>query len=86
MAGLGFKEFFCFQRLEAIGLTLFLPIALGSHILGILNNQSIMSLMLFSAILLLILSLRKFGMDPASDIGDKSVFEHLNRQEKAISL
>ena len=86
MTGLGFKEFFCFQRPEAIGLTLFLPIALGSHFLGILNNESIMVLMLLSAILLLILSLRKFGMDPASDIGDKSVFEHLKRQEKAISL
>ena len=86
MTGLGFKEFFCFQRPEAIGLTLFIPIALGSHFLGILNNQSVMVLMLLSAILLLILSLRKFGMDPASDIGDKSVFEHIKRQEKAISL
>ena len=32
-----------------------------------------------SAILLLILGARKFGMDPAADIGDKSVFEFLKR-------
>ncbi len=86
MTGLGFKEFFCFQRPEAIGLTLFLPIALGSHLLGILNNELVMGLMLFSAILLLILSLRKFGMDPASDIGDKSVFEYLKREGKTSGL
>ncbi len=80
MTGLGFKEFFCFQRIEAIGLTLILPIAIGSHILGILNNKFSMILLLFSAILLLVLSLRKFGMDPASDIGDKSVFEYLKQK------
>ncbi len=84
MTGLGFKEFFCFQKPEAIGLTLFLPISIGSHILGILNKESIMILMLFSAILLLILSVRKFGMDPASDIGDKSVFEYLKQKQKSI--
>ena len=28
LAGLGFKEFFCFQRPEAIGLTLLLPLLL----------------------------------------------------------
>ena len=82
MAGLGFKEFFCFQKPEAIGLTLFLPIAIGSNLLGIMNKETIMILMLFSAILLLILSLRKFGIDPASDIGDKSVFEYLKQKEK----
>ncbi|KGG16713.1 MULTISPECIES: DUF2301 domain-containing membrane protein [unclassified Prochlorococcus] len=77
MTGLGFKEFFCFQRPEAIGLTCLLPISLGSHFLGIISNQIAMILICLSAGLLLILALRKFGMDAASDIGDKSVFEYL---------
>ncbi len=77
MTGLGFKEFFCFQRPEAIGLTLLLPISLGSHLLGILSQEIEMILLCLSALLLLILAIRKFGMDAASDIGDKSVFEYL---------
>ena len=35
-------------------------------------------------ILLLILALRKFGMDASSDIGDKSVFEYLKQQGRTI--
>ncbi len=78
LTGLGFKEFFCFRRPEAIGVTIFIPICLGSHLLGILNKEIVMILFYFSAILLLVLAIRKFGMDAASDIGDKSVFEYLN--------
>ncbi len=86
MTGLGFKEFFCFQRIEAIGVTLLLPISLGGHFLGILNNETVMILILLSSLLFLILALRKFGMDPASDIGDKSVFEYLKRQQSVESV
>ena len=80
LAGLGFKEFFCFQRLEAIGLTLTLPVALIGHLLSIFQPVFVMGLLYLSAILLLIMAIRKFGMDPASDIGDKSVFEYLENQ------
>tara|TARA_B100001250_G_C19789616_1_gene785811 strand:- start:1307 stop:1948 length:642 start_codon:yes stop_codon:yes gene_type:complete len=80
LAGLGFKEFFCFQRIEAIGLTLILPIALISHLLSILSPAFVMGLLYFSAVLLLIMAIRKFGMEAASDIGDKSVFEYLKNQ------
>ena len=82
MTGLGFKEFFCFQRPEAIGLTLLLPISLVSHLSGILNNEITMILLYISATLLLILAIRKFGMDAASDIGDKSVFQYLKSKEE----
>ncbi len=85
MTGLGFKEFFCFQRPEAIGLTLLLPISLGSHLLGIFNQKIEMIFLFLSALLLLILSLRKFGMDTASDIGDKSIFEYLKNKEQKIN-
>ena len=81
LTGLGFKEFFCFRQKEAIGLTLLLPISLLGHYLGILSPSFVMILLSISSILLLILGIRKFGMDPASDIGDKSVFEYLNNLE-----
>ncbi len=81
MTGLGFKEFFCFQRPEAIGLTFLLPISLLGHFLRIINPEIVMILLFTSAILLLILALRKFGMEASLDIGDKSVFEYLERPE-----
>ncbi len=77
LTGLGFKEFFCFRRPEAIGVTIFIPISLACHFLGILNQEFIMLLICCSAILLLILALRKFGMAASLDIGDKSIFEYL---------
>ncbi|AAP99295.1 MULTISPECIES: DUF2301 domain-containing membrane protein [Prochlorococcus] len=86
LTGLGFKEFFCFRRPEAIGLTFLLPISLGGHLLGILNNETVMLLQCISAILLVILALRKFGMDAAADIGDKSVFDHLNNQRSTQTV
>ena len=86
LTGLGFKEFFCFRRPEAIGVTIFLPISLISHFLGILNQPVIMLLLFFSSILLLVLALRKFGMDAASDIGDKSVFEYLKNQQNLTNV
>ncbi len=86
LTGLGFKEFFCFRRVEAIGLTLLIPIALLSHLTGILEGATVLFLLAFSAFLLLILALRKFGMDAADDIGDKSVFDYLNNQRTANAL
>ncbi len=77
LTGLGFKEFFCFQRTEAIGLTLLIPIALIGHITEILNSTSVISLLAISSILLVILAVRKFGMDASYDVGDKSVFDYL---------
>ena len=82
MAGLGFKEFFCFQRPEAIGVTLLLPISLCSHLLGAMPEEIEMILLYLSAVLFLILAVRKFGMDAASDIGDKSVFQYLKSKDE----
>ena len=45
-----------------------------------------MTLISISSILLLTLGVRKFGMDPASDIREKSVFEHIKRQESLAHL
>ncbi len=86
MTGLGFKEFFCFRRPEAVGLTLLVPISLLGHLSGIISTTSVMILLISAAFLLLILAIRKFGMDAASDIGDKSVFTYLENKEIAGTL
>ena len=86
LTGLGFKEFFCFQRPEAIGLTVLTPIALLGHISGILNGAIVITLLSLSAILLFILALRKFGMEAAADVGDKSVFDYLDSQQTLKAL
>ncbi len=86
LTGLGFKEFFCFRRIEAIGLTILVPISLLGYLVGLTSNTLTLSFLLCSACLLLILSLRKFGVNPASDIGDKSVFEYLEKERSEIVL
>ncbi|MFM1813221.1 MAG: hypothetical protein RLZZ336_2159 [Cyanobacteriota bacterium] len=77
LAGIGFKEFFCFQRPEAIGVTLLLPLALLGYLLGLLNASTTTILLALESALLLVLCLRKFPMPAAADVGDKSVFAHL---------
>ncbi len=86
LTGLGFKEFFCFQRIEAIGLTLLVPITILGHLSGIFSGTIVMSLLSCSALLLLIMAIRKFGMDASADIGDKSVFDFLEGKEKVTAL
>ncbi len=80
LAGIGFKEFFCFQRPEAIGVTLLLPITLLGRLAGLLDDSTAFSLLAIQAALLLVLTLRKFPMPAAADVGDKSVFAYLERQ------
>ena len=77
LAGIGFKEFFCFQRPEAIGVTLLLPLALLGYLVGGLNGGAATALLALESVLLLVLCLRKFPMPAAADVGDKSVFAHL---------
>ena len=81
IAGIGFKEFFCFQRPEAIGLTLLLPAALLGHLVGLINGPLCLALVGGAALLLVLLALRKFGMEAAADVGDKSVFAYLAEQQ-----
>ncbi len=85
LAGIGFKEFFCFQRPEAIGVTLLLPLALLGRLSGLVSPAASTSLMTAEALLLLVLCLRKFPMPAAADVGDKSVFAHLERQRMGLS-
>ena len=83
LAGIGFKEFFCFRRPEAIGLTLLLPIALLGRLSGLLDPGVCLGLLTSAALLLVVLALRKFGVPAAADVGDKSVFAYLEQQRAA---
>ena len=80
LAGIGFKEFFCFRRPEAIGVTLLLPLALLGRLSGLLSAEACGLLLALEAALLLLLTLRKFPMPAAADVGDKSVFAYLEVQ------
>ncbi|MEB3323706.1 MAG: DUF2301 domain-containing membrane protein [Cyanobacteriota bacterium] len=79
LTGVGFKEFFCFRRPEAIGVTLLLPVALLGRLTGWLPISTTHGLLMVQAALLLVLCLRKFPMAAAADVGDKSVFTHLEQ-------
>jgi len=85
LAGIGFKEFFCFRRPEAIGVTLLLPIALLGQLSGLLPASATGLLLGLEAALLLVLCLRKFPMPAAADVGDKSVFAYLESQRQPPS-
>lgn len=82
LAGIGFKEFFCFRRPEAIGVTLLLPMALLGHLSGLLSATTTGWLLAIEAALLLVLCLRKFPMPAQADVGDKSVFAFLEEQRR----
>lgn len=77
LTGLGFKEFFCFRRPEAIGLTLLLPLLLLGRLLGLLPDAVAGPLLAGEALLLLLLALRKLPVDFEADLGDLSVFARL---------
>ena len=85
LAGIGFKEFFCFRRPEAIGLTLLLPVALLGHLSGLMAAPLAGRLLALAAGLLLLLCLRKFPMPAAADVGDKSVFAYLESQRRTAT-
>ena len=80
LTGVGFKEFFCFRRIEAIGITIFIPIAFIGHLTELTNEKFTFALLVLSALLLLILGIRKFDLPAEADVGDKSVFDFLESQ------
>ena len=85
LAGIGFKEFFCFRRPEAIGVTMLLPLALLGQLTGLLPPLLVGRLLALEAGLLLVLCLRKFPMATAADVGDKSVFAFLEEQRRTTT-
>nr|AUG32653.1 conserved hypothetical membrane protein [Paulinella longichromatophora] len=84
LVGVGVKEFFCFRRLEAAGLTFLLPIALLGELSGFLKREECFILLLASSCLLLVLAIYKFSVKSAADVGDKSIFSYVEAQRRNI--
>jgi len=82
LTGIGFKEFFCFRRIEAIGITIFIPIALIGYLTELANEKFTFTMLVVSSLLLLLMGIRKFNLPAEADIGDKSVFDFLESQRK----
>ena len=82
LTGIGFKEFFCFRRIEAIGITIFIPIALIGYLTELANERFTFAMLVVSSLLLLLMGIRKFNLPAEADIGDKSVFDFLETQRK----
>ena len=84
LTGLGFKEFFCFRRLEAVGVTVLVPLLLMLALLGVVPLEKQGPLWFLEAVLLLVMAVGKFRLDPAADIGDKSVFQELEQRRRTV--
>lgn len=79
LTGIFFKEGFCFQRLETMILTPLVPLILLGYLTQLLPLTIISGGCVLWSILFLIFAARKFPQKPASDIGDKSVFNYLKK-------
>ena len=55
-------------------------VALMGRLLGLIGNGPCGMLVLVAGLLLVRLAVRKFGMEAAADVGDKSVFAYLEGQ------
>ena len=78
--GIFFKEAFCFNRLETKFLVAIVPSLLLGHLLGILPVEIEKFLLIAWSVLFAIFALRKCVQTIPDDIGDKSVFEYLERE------
>lgn len=82
LTGIFIKEAVCFQRSEAIGLALLIPILTGGHFFGILpDSLERLGGGLFIASFIWF-CVGKFVQDPKDDLGDMSVFQHRAQQNK----
>lgn len=79
LTGIFFKEGFCFRRLETMLLTPLVPCLLLGHLTQLLPLAIAKIGFSLWSVLFVIFATRKFTQQPAADIGDKSVFEHLKQ-------
>jgi uncharacterized integral membrane protein len=81
LTGIFFKEAFCFNRFETKILTLIVPLLLLGHLIQALPQTVEASLLAAWAGLFLVFAGRKAIQQIPPDIGDKSVFEYLEKQK-----
>lgn len=80
LTGIFFKEAFCFNRLETKFLTPLIPLLLLGHLFSFLPAAVEQVLLILWAGLFLVFVYRKVVQPIPPDIGDKSVFDYLQRQ------
>ncbi len=83
LTGIFFKEAFCFNRLETKFLTPIVPALLLGHLLGVLPIALEQGLLVVWAMMFTIFAARKLIQAIPPDIGDKSVFDHLEQEAKS---
>lgn len=81
LTGIFFKEAFCFNRFETKLLTFLVPLLLLGHLINILPQAIEVVLLTSWAGLFLVFAIRKVIQSIPPDIGDKSVFEYLEKQK-----
>lgn len=79
LTGLFVKEFFCFHRTEASLLIALVPLLSGGHFFQILPLSLERPGTAVFAALFVFFALRKFSQPATDDIGDMSVFDHLEK-------
>ncbi|KAK4528040.1 hypothetical protein GAYE_SCF48G5974 [Galdieria yellowstonensis] len=82
LTGLLFKEAFCYRQYEAVALTLIVPFVALGHFFSVLSNEAATVMMSSFSLLYIYFSLRKFSSPIVDDIGDKSVFEYLEKTDR----
>jgi uncharacterized integral membrane protein len=85
LTGIYFKEAFCFNRFETKILTPIVPLLLLGHLCNLLPLEWEMLLLAVWAINFSVFALRKVIQPIPPDIGDKSVFDYLQRQREQSS-
>ena len=82
LTGIFFKEAFCFNRFETKFLVFIVPVLLLGHLTQLLPQTIEVILLAIWAGLFLVFAARKAIQAIPPDIGDKSVFEYLENQQK----
>ncbi len=82
LTGIYFKEAFCFNRLETKFLVFLVPGLLLGHMAGIVSAATEQGMLAAISILFVVFAVRKVIQPIPPDIGDKSVFEYLEKERR----
>ncbi len=83
LTGIFVKEAFCFNRLETKFLVFIVPGLLLGHMAGVLSVSTERGMLAVWAVLFAVFAVRKAIQPIPPDIGDKSVFEYLEKERMA---
>ena len=83
LTGIFVKEAFCFNRLETKFLVFIVPGLLLGHMAGVLSVSTERGMLTVWAVLFAVFAVRKAIQPIPPDIGDKSVFEYLEKEGMA---